>query len=154
MSGARDFPVTARGIDLGFVSRQRSRGIPEAAIARMGGWCVADVQAVPADPFLIAADRPAPMPNPPLRAVDIPAVCEILDHIAQQYEITVSDLLGESREQYVVAPRHEAYAVVWELNRFTAKQIAELFNKTVPGITFGLRRHYERINTRGYGRDW
>jgi hypothetical protein len=154
MSGARDFPVTARGIDAGFVSRQRLRGIPEAAIARMGGWCVADVHAVPPDPFLIAADRPAPLPQSPLIASEVPAVCEILRHVAEQYDITVADILGDSQAQEIVAPRHEAIAVVCELNRFTAKQLAELFNKTVPGITFGLRRHYERINTRGYGRDW
>jgi len=154
MSVARDFPVTARGIDTGFVSRQRARGIPEAAIARMGGWCVADVQAVPADPFMVVADRAAPTPTPVLRPLEIPAVLEILRHVAQQYEITVADILGPSQVQEIVAPRHEAIAVVWELNRFTAKQLAEMFNKTVPGITFALRRHYERINTRGYGRDW
>lgn len=153
MKGARDFPVLARGVDLGFVARHRAKGTPEAAIARMGGWCVDDVLAAET-PAMQAMERPAPTPQPRLRANDIPEVVEIISHIAEQYAITVSDILGDSHVQDVVAPRHEAFAVVWELNRFTAKQLAEMFNKTVPGITFGLRRHYERINTRGYGRDW
>lgn len=152
---ARDFPVVSRGVDLGFVARQRAKGTPEAAIARMGGWCVADVLAVP-NPDIKAVERGCLhlVEASRLRAIDVPVVYEILRHIAQQYLVTIPDILGDSHQQEFVEPRHEAFAVVWELNLFTTAELAEMFNKTVPGITFGLRRHYERINTRGYGRDW
>lgn len=153
---ARDFPAPARGVDLGFVARQRARGTPEAAIARMGGWCVADVQAVTGDPTVRAFDRLPPRPPLTIRLdpMAIPEVAEILRHISDQYLVSISAILGDSHLQEYVEPRHEAFAVVWELNRFTLAEMASMFNKTPPGITYGLYRHYERLRERGSARDW
>lgn len=155
MRGARDFPAVARGVDLGFVARHRARGTPEAAIARMGGWCVDDVHAVQT-PSVRAFPRPEPKGAPVKRldAMAIPQVAEILRHIALQYLVPVVAILGDTHLQEVVEPRHEAFAVVWELNRFTMAELASMFNKTPPGIAYGLHRHYERLRERGPGRDW
>lgn len=153
---ARDFASPVRGVDSGFVARQRARGTPEAAIARMGGWCLADVAAVPRDPVAYAIPRPAPLPEAAetLVASEVPDVAEILAHIAEQYAIAPADILGPSHSQEYVEPRHEAFAVVNELNRYTLKDMAGLFNKTPNAIIYGLRRHYERLRFRGPGRDW
>lgn len=153
---ARDFGSPSRGIDRGFVARQRARGFPEAAIARMGGWCLEDVQAVPHDPCLGAIVRPDKVSKPlwPMDALAIPDVAEILRHIAEQYDITPADILGHSHSQESVEPRHEAFAVVYELNRYTLDELGRIFNKTGNAVLYGLRRHYERLRKRGPGRDW
>lgn len=153
---ARDFASPSRGIDRGFIARQRAKGTPEAAIARMGGWCLADVQAVPHDPFIQPVPRPEPAPEPAaaLDALAIPEVAEILRHIAEQYDVTVNDILGHSHSQESVEPRHEAFAVVYELNRYTLADLGSIFNKTGNAVLYGLRRHYQRLRDRGPGRDW
>jgi hypothetical protein len=153
---ARDFASPSRGIDRGFIARQRAKGTPEAAIARMGGWCLADVRAVPHDPFIQPVPRPEPAPKPvaALDALAIPEVAEILRHVAEQYDVTVNDILGHSHSQESVEPRHEAFAVVYELNRYTLDDLGGIFNKTGNAVLYGLRRHYERLRHRGPGRDW
>lgn len=153
---ARAFPLPARFIDGGYIARQRAKGFPESAIARMGGWCLEDVQAVPHDPNLGAIVRPDKERRPVLKtdAMAIPEVAEILRHVAEQYCITPEDILGHSHSQESVEPRHEAMAVVTELNRFTLDELAAMFNKTGNAVLYGLRRHYERLRKRGPGRDW
>ncbi len=153
---ARDFSSPRRTPDMGFVARQRAKGFPESAIARMGNWNVEDVKAVPHDPNLGAILRPEKERLPVLKtdALAIPEVADILRHIAEQYDVTEDDILGHSHSQETVEPRHEAFAVVYELNRFTLDEISSMFNKTGNAILYGLRRHYERIRKRGYGRDW
>lgn len=142
-----------RGIDPGFIALQRAKGTPDAAIARMGAWCLSDVQSVLNAPPVHAEER-KPQPRQPLNAMTIPDVAEILIHIAQQYDISPADILGHSHAAEIVEPRHEAMAVVKELNRYTLAEMGELFNKTGEAVLYGFRRHYERIRTRGYGRDW
>src|SRR4051812_44965705 len=82
---ARDFASPVRAIDRGFIDRHRAKGTPEVHIARMGGWCLADVQAVPHAPAMVAVVRPEPKaaPSPKLEAMAIPEVAEILRHIAE-----------------------------------------------------------------------
>lgn len=153
---ARGFPAPHRTPDGGFVARQRAKGTPESAIARMGGWCLSDVQAIPHEPSLTALARLAAAPKVAraLDALSIPDVVEILTHIAEQYGVTVEDILGHSHAQQAVEPRHEAMAVVFELNRYTLAQLGSIFNKTGNAVAFGLRRHYQRLRFRGPGRDW
>jgi chromosomal replication initiation ATPase DnaA len=86
--------------------------------------------------------------------MSIPDVAQILRHIAEQYGITPEDILGHSHSQEYVEPRHEAFAVVYELNRYTLAELGRLFDKTSNGIAYGLKRHYERLRLRGPGRDW
>jgi DnaA-like protein len=150
-----DLAATTRTVDHAFVTRQRARQIPDAAIARMGNWCLADVTAVPLAPP-ISAVEPIPLSQraTQLAACAIPDVWEIIRHVAEQYEVAPEDILGHSHIQEHVAPRHEAMAVVFELNRYTLKQLGQIFNKTDNAILFGLRRHYERLRTRGPVRDW
>jgi hypothetical protein len=146
---SHDFATANRGPDRGFVARERAKGTPDAAIARMGGWCVSDVLAMPQEPAARAfprPERPVPSRAPPRRNASIdPEVAEILAHIAEQYEVTPEDILGHCQIAGYVEPRHEAFAVVWELNRYTADELGLLFNKTPNAITYGLRRHYERL---------
>lgn len=151
---ARDFASPGRDIDRGFVARHRARGTPDAAIARMGGWCVSDLQAIPRE--LDAVERPALVivPAPPLDAMAIPEIAEILQHVAEQYDVTPEDILGYSHSQEYVPARHEAFAVVYELNRYTLKELGGLFNKTGEAILYGLKRHYERLRTARPERDW
>ena len=153
---ARDFASPVRSVDRGFVGRQRAKGFPDAAIAKMGGWCPADVQAVPRDPFVVAVDRAPPSPEPaePLDARAIPDVAEIIRHVAEQYDVTPADILGHSHSQETVEPRHEAMAVVHELNRYTLAQLGSIFNKTDNAILYGLRRHYERLRSARPERQW
>lgn len=152
---ARDFAAPGRGVDRGFVARQRARGTPESAIARMGGWCLADVQAIPVDPNMVPVPREEPAPPVErLHALEIPDVADILRHVAEQYDVTISDILGHSHSQETVEPRHEAFAVVYELNRYSLVELGRIFNKTGNAILYGLRRHYERLRHRGPGRDW
>jgi hypothetical protein len=153
---AGDFASPVRGVDRGFIARQRGRGVPDAAIARMGGWCVIDVRAVSPDPVLAAIERIERLAKPtlPIHAMSIPDVAQILRHIAEQYGITPEDILGHSHSQEYVEPRHEAFAVVYELNRYTLAELGRLFDKTSNGIAYGLKRHYERLRLRGPGRDW
>lgn len=152
---ARAFPLPARFIDGGYIARQRARGFPESAIARMGGWCLSDVQAVPHDPCMSPVPKANKDRRPVLQtdAMAIPEVAEILRHIAEQYDITPEDILGHSHSQETVEPRHEAFAVVYELNRYSLDELASMFNKTGNAILYGLRRHYERLRKRGPGRD-
>lgn len=144
---ASGYATANRGVDKGFVARERAKGTPDAAIARMGGWCVTDVLAVPYAPAARAFPRPErPAPAPPRRdARADPDVAAILAHIAEQYEITQADILGYSHAACHVEPRHEAFAVVWELNRYTLEELGQLFNKTANAITYGLKRHYARL---------
>lgn len=156
MTVARDFASSTRGLDRGFIARQRARGFPESAIARMGGWCLEDVRAVPHDPKLGAIARPDKERRPavPIKAQALFDVAEILRHIAEQYDITPEDILGHCHSAECVEPRHEAFAVVYELNRYTLVELGRIFNKTGNAILYGLRRHYERLRKRGAGRDW
>lgn len=143
---ARDFASAVRGIDRGFVARQRARGTPEAAIARMGGWCLADVQAVPRAPLMFAVPQAEPTLAAPLEALTIPDVAEILQHIAEQYDVTPEDILGPSHSPECVRPRHEAFAVVYELNRYTLAELSGIFRKTDRAILYGIKTHYERLS--------
>jgi hypothetical protein len=146
---ATGYATANRGVDFGFVAKERDKGTPEASIARMGGWCLADVLAVPLDPAARAFPRPKPViiPRPPARkdaSLD-PDVRDILAHIAEQYGVTQADILGHSQAAIYVEPRHEAFAVVWELNRYTLEEMGALFRKTANAITYGLKQYYARL---------
>ncbi len=136
-------------VDPDFVALHRMKGRPDSVIAQMGGWCQADVKAIPRSGA--AYERPEPV-KPILNAEAIPEIMEIFCHVAEQAGISPYDILGHSHSSWIVEPRHEAMAVVNELNRYTLNEMSQIFRKTPNAILYGLMRHYERLQVPM--RDW
>ena len=140
------FVTSRRGAaDPGFIADQRSLGRSDHTIAAMLGVALEDVTGVKAATVeLVAVERPKII-QPRLRAHEIPEVAAIICNIAEQYGVRPLDILGPSQRPEHVEPRHEAMAVVFELNAYTLRQMAEIFNKTNPAILHGMREHYKRL---------
>lgn len=150
------YATANRGVDPGFVARQRARGVPDSATAVMGGWCLADVQAIPpelpAPP--LARYEPKPVQDEPrLMAMMIPDIAQLIYHLAEQNFVSPEDILGPSHAPDIVRARHEAFAVVYEMNRYTLDQIGQIFNKTGSAILYGLKAHFRRLSA-GPEREW
>lgn len=124
-----------------------------ASLAKITGYPETTVKPLFDARGLMAIERVAPLQKP-LVASQIPDVWEILQHVAEQYDVSIPQILGPSHDPYIVEPRHEAMAVVYELNSYTLKQLAEIFNKTDNGVLNGIKAHFRRLETRGPGGGW
>lgn len=145
--GPMGFATSRRGPpDPAFIATHRALGRSDRTIAYMLQVALEDVTGVSAEPVsLCAVERPAAAKPMPLDALSIPDVAEIIYHIAEQYYITPGDIMGPSHRPDIVAARHEALAVVRELNRYSLRDLAEMFGKTNTAVHYGLERHYRRL---------
>lgn len=66
-------------------------------------------------------------------------------HSCKDYEITVAQLKGDSREQALVYARHECYYVLHQIG-LSSSQIGRIMKRDHTSILHGIKNHRYRVD--------
>jgi chromosomal replication initiation ATPase DnaA len=86
-------------------------------------------------------------PTKPVRGSCGAEARRLLAERAADFQVTVSDLVGDSRKRAVAWPRQAIMAELYETGRYSLPAIGRLFNRDHSTVMHGVRRHAERART-------
>ena len=70
---------------------------------------------------------------------------QIVEEVAQKYELSVNDLLGPCRKRHIAWPRHEAWLRVFDETKFSWAEMELIFGKNRETIRHGVDAAIFRI---------
>jgi chromosomal replication initiation ATPase DnaA len=85
---------------------------------------------------------------PPL---PLPKMSDIAKAVSEEYRVSLDDLRGPCRQQYISRPRQAAMWRMWRVKRedgvrkFTLTQIAGYFRRDHTTILHGIKAHQKRL---------
>lgn len=72
-----------------------------------------------------------------------PVMPRIAREVAEEFGLTLDDLVGPTVNKYLTAARREAWSRIYATKRFSTPQIGRFFNRDHSTIVHGLQRHRE-----------
>lgn len=71
---------------------------------------------------------------------------DILKQIADSYGVTIADLVGKSREQRIVRPRHHAMWLIRQQTKLSYPQIGRMFHQDHTTVIAACRAYERRLS--------